>query len=137
MGADADIVRRFTDEIFVGGDFATFDELMADDFVDHDPLPGTPPTKEGQRQVAQMVVGAFSDRKAEVDDYVATVDGRVLESWVFTGKHTGEFAGLPASGQAIRVRGIEIWRCSGGKIAEHWGAVDMSDVFEKASAAQA
>lgn len=137
MGADTDIVRRLTNEVFVGGDLATFDELVADDFVDHDPLPGTPSTKEGQRQLAEIVVGAFSDRKPEVDDYVDTVDGRVLESWVFTGRHTGEFAGLAASGQAVRIRGIEIWRCSGGKIVEHWGAVDMSDVFEKASAAQA
>jgi predicted SnoaL-like aldol condensation-catalyzing enzyme len=32
----------------------------------------------------------------------------------------------------VQVRGIEIFRCEGGKIVEHWGAVDMSDVFEKA-----
>lgn len=29
------------------------------------------------------------------------------------------------SGQAVRIRGVEIWRCSGGKIVEHWGAVDV------------
>ena len=27
---------------------------------------------------------------------------------------------------------MEIFRCEGGKIVEHWGAVDMSDVFMKA-----
>jgi len=30
------------------------------------------------------------------------------------------------------VRGVEIFRCESGKIVEHWGAVDMSDVAEKA-----
>ncbi len=51
--------------------------------------------------------------------------------------HTGEAFGVPASGQAVRVRGVELWRCSDGKIGEHWGAVDMSDVFEKAQNATA
>jgi predicted SnoaL-like aldol condensation-catalyzing enzyme len=27
---------------------------------------------------------------------------------------------------------VEIFRCENGKIVEHWGAVDMSDVAEKA-----
>jgi predicted ester cyclase len=49
-----------------------------------------------------------------------------------TGRHTGEAFGLPASGQDIRVRGVEIWRCVDGKIVEHSGAVDMSDLFMKA-----
>jgi steroid delta-isomerase-like uncharacterized protein len=132
MGADAEIVRRLTNEAFVGGNVATLDALIADDMVDHDPLPGMPPTKEGQRQVVEMVLGAFSDRKAEVDEFIDTNDGRVVENWLFTAKHTGELMGMPPSNQAIRVRGVEIWRCSGGKIVERWGAVDMSDVFEKA-----
>ena len=132
MGTDAEIVRRLTNEVFVGGNLAALDELIADDMIEHDPMPGMPPNKEGQRQVAEMVVGAFSDRKAEVDECIDTVDGRVVENWVFTGKHTGDLMGMPPSNQAIRVRGVEIWRCAGGKIVEHWGAVDMSDVFEKA-----
>ena len=132
MGADAEVVRRLTNEVFIGGNFANFDELMADDLVDHDPVPGMPANKEGQRQLAEMVVGAFTDRKAESDEYIDTVDGRVVENWVFTAKHTGEMMGIPGSGQTVRVRGVEIWRCSGGKIVERWGAVDMSDVFEKA-----
>ena len=134
MGADAEIVRRLTNEVFVGGSFATFDELVADDLVDHDPVPGMPANKEGQRQLAEMVVAAFSDRKAESDEYIDAVDGRVVESWLFTAKHTGEMMGVPPSNQAVRIRGVEIWRCSGGKIVERWGAVDMSDVFEKAGA---
>lgn len=134
MGADADVVRRLTNEVFVGGNFSKFDELIADDMIDHDPVPGMPPTKEGQRQLAEMVVGAFSDRKAESDEYIDTADGRVVENWLFTAKHTGEMMGIPGSGQNVQVRGVEIWRVANGKIVERWGAVDMSDVFEKAGA---
>jgi steroid delta-isomerase-like uncharacterized protein len=132
MGTDAAVIRRLTDEVFVDGDFTNFDDLVADDFVDHDPMPGLPPTKAGQRQIAEMVVGAFSDRKAAADDYVDTTDGRVVESWLFTARHTGEAMGIPPSGQEVQIRGIEIWRCADGRIVEHWGVVDIGDVIEKA-----
>ena len=135
MGAAADIVRRLTDEAFVGGNVEVVDEVIADDFVSHDPAPGMPATREGQRAIAEMVVSAFSDRKVEFDEYVDTTDGRVVESWAMIATHTGNAFGVPGSGQQVRVRGIEIWRCSDGKIVEHWGSVDMSDVFEKAQSA--
>jgi steroid delta-isomerase-like uncharacterized protein len=135
MGAAADIVRRLTDEAFVGGNVEVVDEVIADDFVTHDPPPGMPATREGQRAIAEMVVSAFSDRKLEFDEYLDTTDGRVVESWAMIATHTGDAFGVPGSGQQVRVRGIEIWRCSNGKIVEHWGSVDMSDVFEKAQSA--
>jgi steroid delta-isomerase-like uncharacterized protein len=132
MSADSDMIRRLTDGVFLEGNLDLIDELVADDFVDHDPPPEMPGTKEGMRQVAAMVTSAFSNRKAEFDDFVETTDGRVVENWLMTGTHTGEAFGLPPSGQDIGVRGLEIWRCAGGKIVEHWGVVDMSDVFMKA-----
>jgi steroid delta-isomerase-like uncharacterized protein len=132
MGTDADVVRRLTEEVFIGGKVDALDDLVADNFLSHDPPPGLPGTKDAFRQLAEMVVAAFSDRKAELDEYLDLTDGRVVENWAMTGTHTGEAFGLPPSGQDIRVRGIEIWRCAGGKLVEHWGAVDMSDVFMKA-----
>ena len=134
MVADRDVVRRLTEEGFIGGDLAVIDELIADDFVDHDPAPGFAPTKEGYRQLAEVVVAAFSDRSTEFDEYLDTEDGRVVESWAMVGSHTGEAFGVPPSGQTVRIRGVEISRCSEGKLVEHWGAVDMSDFFEKAQA---
>jgi len=132
MGSDADLVRRLTNEVFLDGNVAALDELIADDFTTHDPPPGIPATKDGMRQLAEMVVAAFSDRATTFDEYIDTADGRVVENWAMTGKHTGEAFGLPPSGQETVVRGVEIWRCANGKIVEHWGAVDMSDVFMKA-----
>lgn len=135
MGSAAALVRRVTDEAFIGGNVEVIDELFAADFVSHDPPPGMPGTREGQRALAEAVVSAFSDRKVEFDEYLETTDGRVVENWAMVGTHTGEAFGVPGSGQQVRVRGIEIWRCADGKIVEHWGAVDMSDVFEKAQSA--
>jgi predicted ester cyclase len=49
-----------------------------------------------------------------------------------TGTHTGEAMGIPPSNQEVQVRGMELWRVANGKIAEHWGVVDISDVLQKA-----
>ncbi len=131
MGAAADLVRRLTDQVFIGGDLSALEDLIGDGFLSHDPPPGIPATKDGMRQLARMVRGAVSDPKLEFDEFLETSDGRVVENWAMLGRHTGELFGLPASGQVARIRGVEIWRCADGKIVEHWGAVDMSDLVEK------
>jgi hypothetical protein len=43
------VVRRNTEQVQGQGDFDLFDELFADDFVDHTPQPGTTPDKAGVR----------------------------------------------------------------------------------------
>jgi steroid delta-isomerase-like uncharacterized protein len=133
MGTNADVVRRLTDEPFVAGNFETWDEIVATDMVDNDPMPGLPADGEGLKLLAQMVVGTFDDRKIEAE-YLETPDGRVVENWVFTGTHTGDAMGLPPSGAAIVIRGIEIFRITEGRITERWGVIDVSDVMQKAGA---
>ena len=43
------VVRRNTEEVQSRGNFDVFDELFADDFVDHTPQPNMIPNKEGVR----------------------------------------------------------------------------------------
>ena len=132
MGADSEVVSRLTNEVFVDGDFSHWDDLVDDSFVDHDPMPGLPNDKKGQQQTAEAVIAAFSDRGFETDEKIETTDGRVVQNWLFVGTHSGEMMGIPPSNKKIQVRGIEIWRCANGKIVEHWGVVDVSDVLGKA-----
>ena len=87
------------------------------------------------KAVAGMVGAAFDDIGFEFDEFIDAADGRVTENWAMTAIHAHEAFGMPASGKSVRVRGIEIWRCAGGKIVEHWGSIDMSDIAEKAMGA--
>jgi predicted ester cyclase len=130
--ADSDVIRRLTNEVFINGDLSHWDDLVDDTFVDHDPMPGVPNDKKGQRQVAEMVLTAFSDRKMAMDEMVDTTDGRVVENWIMAGQHTGDMMGIPPSNEEVRVRGIELWRVANGKVVEHWGVVDIGDMLEKA-----
>ena len=44
------VVRRSTEEVQNRGNFDVFEELFADDFVDHTPQPDTTPDKAGVRK---------------------------------------------------------------------------------------
>jgi hypothetical protein len=70
------VVRRNTEEVQGGGDFALFDQLFADDFVDHTPQPGG--THDG------VLFGlAPTGRKVRFDtvDVMRVQDGRITEHW--------------------------------------------------------
>lgn len=49
--ANKNLIRRLIDEAQSQGNIAVVDELLADDFVDHTPLPGVPPTRVGVKML--------------------------------------------------------------------------------------
>jgi len=79
MSADLKaMAKRFNDEVFTQGKVEVIDDLVADDYVEHQEFPGLEPTKEGLKQFVQMFHGAFSDIKVET--LSIAVDGDEL--WV-------------------------------------------------------
>src|SRR5438128_12632327 len=60
------IVRRNTEEVQGGGNFEVFEELFADDFVDHTPQPNRTPDKAGARELYRTLRPAFPDFHAEI-----------------------------------------------------------------------
>ncbi|MCO5299928.1 MAG: ester cyclase [Candidatus Nanopelagicales bacterium] len=106
------------------GDGDTIRRLYAEDYVDHDPLPGTAGGLEGVVQQIQILTSAFSSGNTEIEDVVEGGD-RVCVRWRFTGAHTGDFMGAPASGNQVEIQGIEILRYEDGRIVEGWTRVDL------------
>ena len=111
MSADTDLVQRLTEEEFIKGDIDLFDEIVDANYVEHDAPPGIPADRERLKAMAAAVSAGFSDMQMEFDEFVDTDDGRVVENWLMTARHTGELFGMPASGGQVQVRGMELWRC--------------------------
>jgi C-1 hydroxylase len=69
-------------------------------------------TKLGRDQIAEYAaqfIAAFAD--LELKQLSLTVDGdRAVQEWRASGTHTGELAGMPASGRTITVLGCAVWR---------------------------
>jgi hypothetical protein len=83
-------VRRFYQEVFVQGNLAAADEILAPDFQNH--VPGGPVLGAAeQKQFAAMTKRAFADQQVEVEDQLTEGD-KLLTRWRISGTHTGVFS---------------------------------------------
>ena len=114
------LARRFYDEIMSQGKLEVIDELVADDLVEHQEMPGIPAGKAGIPVWVTAFRNAFPDLKTEILAVVSEGD----EVWVhgrMTGTHKGDFMGIPATGKMISVSMFDRVRVRNGKAIEHWG----------------
>jgi steroid delta-isomerase-like uncharacterized protein len=123
-------IRRLYD-LINAGDIDGFGRQVADDFVEHEELPGIPPTKAGVVQYFKMMLAAFPDMRMDVEDVIASGDKAVARVTV-TGTNKGEFMGMPATGKSATVKLIDITRFGDDGLAhEHWGVVDQLALMQQ------
>jgi steroid delta-isomerase-like uncharacterized protein len=115
------LIRRVFEEIIPAGDQAAMHDVMAADFLDHDPLPGQPAGAAGGEYVVSTMHTAHPDLRFTIDDLVAEAD-RVVIRWTLRGTNTGPMLGRPPSGQPVEYAAIVIFRIANGQIAERWAA---------------
>ena len=125
MSAEANksIVRRLVDEAQSNGNLAVVDELLAADFIDHDPFPGLPPTRDGVKLLFGHLRTAFPDLHVRIDEQIADEE-KVVTRKTFAGTHSAEFMGVAATGRAVSWEVIDILTLRDGRIAEHRLAFD-------------
>lgn len=122
------VVRRNTEKVQGKGDFALFEELFADDFVDHTPQPGTTADKDGVRVLYHRLREAFPDFRPEI--HWQTVDVDVVTTYkTYHGTHRGEFLGIAATGRTVRFDTVDAMRVRDGRIVEHWGVANLYGVL--------
>ncbi|WP_155054246.1 ester cyclase [Streptomyces blattellae] len=84
----------------------------------------------------KTMVVAFDDLSMVVLDQIA--EGRkVATRFTLGGTQTGEFAGIPASGNVAFLSATAVDRVEDGQIVEHWVDLDFQAFLQKLSAAPA
>ncbi|MEU2129852.1 ester cyclase [Streptomyces sp. NPDC018352] len=127
------IVRRNTEEVQGGGDFALFDELFADDFIDHTPQPGRTADKAGTRRLYQVLREAFPDFHAVI--HWQSADCNLVTTYkTYHGTHKGEFFGIAPTGKQISFETVDAMRVRDGKITEHWGVANLFSLMQQLGA---
>ncbi len=125
------VVQRGYEEGWNKGRKEVLDEILAPDFLAHDPsVPGGEVGKEGVEKAFQAIRDAFPDVRREVSDHVA-FGNKIAVRWRVTGTHLGPFNGIPATGRAVDVSGITLYRFAGERIAEEWVAMDNLDLLRQ------
>src|SRR5690348_16379628 len=98
--------QRFADDVINARDLdGALTELVAEDFVEENPLPGQGPGRAGLADVLGGMFAAFPDLYWDVHETIAE-DDRIVTYSTWTGTHRGEFFGIPATGRRVRV---EAW----------------------------
>ena len=127
------VVRRNTEEVQGGGNFDLFEELFADDFVDHTPQPNTTPDKDGVRILYHTLRSAFPDFHAEIHWQAA--DGDLVTTYkTYHGTHRGAFLGVEPTGKRIRFETVDAMRVRDGMIVEHWGVANLFSLMQQLGA---
>lgn len=122
------LIRRFYEEIDKGN-LDAMDDLVAENYVNHDPppFPGLAAGRAGLKQAFLMFQKATPGRHV-IEDQIAEGD-KVMTRLRGVGKHEGELAGIPPTGNDLDVKAVAIHRIADGKIVEHWSAVDSATML--------
>src|SRR5205085_857102 len=124
------LVRRFYEEIDKGN-IQVLDELVAEDYVDHNPppFPGLGPGREGLKQAFKLFQKATPGFH-RIEDQIAEGD-KVVTRLTSFGKHEGDLPGAPRTGNEMEMTSITIHRIANGKLVEKWSEKDMIRLLQQ------
>ena len=135
VSVNVEIITRF-EHAFRAADQATIDELCHPGLADHNPAPDEEPTLAGFKQKVALFKAIFPDLEEDLRDVVASGD-TVATRWVLTGSQRQDFMGIQASGQAIRVEGMNFYRLKDGRVTDIWTQFDGVTLMRQLSAVPA
>lgn len=123
------LVRDMFERAINQRDDAVFDELIANGYVNYD-MPMPEPGPAGLRALMGGFFAAFPDMRIVIEQTMGDGD-LVCTRGYFEGTHDGEFMGVPATGNKVNVKYIDIWRFSDGKATENWVRLDMLGLMQQ------
>jgi steroid delta-isomerase-like uncharacterized protein len=118
------LVRRFYEEIDKGN-LDAMDELVAEDYLDHNPppFPGLSSGREGLKQAFKIFWEATPGYH-HIEEQIAEGD-KVVTRMTSYGKHEGDLPGAPRTGNELKMTSITIHRIADGKLVEKWAEKDV------------
>ncbi len=106
---NAEVVRRFVDDVITKGNMDAAGEYAWEDVVEQVPLPGQGPGLEGLKDILRAFRTGFPDIVFAIEEQISEGD-KVVSRFEWTGTHRGDFLGIPATGRPVRVWGVVIDR---------------------------
>jgi predicted ester cyclase len=125
------IVTRLFEEMWLKGNLAVADELVASDYMLHNGM--LPPGREGLKQSVVMMRESFPAFGGSVEDLIAEGD-RVACRWIRYSLHEGEFMDIPGTGKEVTIKGTNVYRLVDGKVVEEWIELDLFGLMQQIGA---
>lgn len=133
---DKEIVTRFIQEVWSGGNLDAVDTWLAPSYTIHhdpgDPWDGRTLDIAGFKERVIQSRAPFPDQRFTINELLADPD-RVLATWSWTGTHKGDIPGFPATGKTISMSGMTIYYFDHGRLSGHWQMTDRLGVYQQLS----
>jgi steroid delta-isomerase-like uncharacterized protein len=124
-----DIVRQYQ-EIYNSNDLDRLAEVVSEDLLTPNIMPGIPHGLEGAKAAHRIMLAGFPDYQTVIEDILGEGD-KVAARIRMSGTNTGQFMGIPATGKRVEFTGMYIARIANGKIVEHWGEEDSVSLLQQ------
>lgn len=107
-------------------------EIFAPDFVAY--MPGQPPMNRATfEQYVAGVAASIPGYTYEIHDQIAQGD-LVANRITWRGVHSVGLASVPATGRSVELRGINMFRVTGGRVVEQWAQLDILGLLQQIGA---
>jgi len=126
MTDNKNIAAAFYEEVMNKRNVDSIGNYLTDDFIHNGVQRGV----EGQKQVVEMFLGAFSGLVNTIE--ISLSEGDMVcvhESWA--GVHTGEFMGVKPSHKKVTWSSTAILKIRDGKICRAWDENDFLGLFQQ------
>lgn len=123
------LLQRFIADVINAQDLqGALEEIVAENFVELNPLPGQGPGRAGLADALAMMFAGFPDLHWSVHDTL--VEGaRVMAFSTWTGTHDGQFMGIPATGRTVTIEAWTIDRFHDGIFVESRIIMDVAGLL--------
>lgn len=119
-------VRAFFDRVLNAGDYESLRAIAHRDVA-------APPHEPGVdalwRHLSEFRV-TFASPEFRIMDAICEGE-KVAVRFSAKAKHSGRYLGIPATGKALNLWGVMIFRFEAGSIAEFWSLVDAQGALEQ------
>ena len=128
--SNEELSRRVFEEIWNNNKLELADELIAPNYVHHDPQ--SPPCNsiDQYREFVRHYLAAFPDLHFDIDAQISNGD-MVVTRWTATDTHNGDLMGIPPTGKRFSISGINIAEVKDGKFVESWGNWDTFGLMQQ------
>ena len=117
------------------GNFEANRQLMAPNHQFHNPMTPAPVDADGHIGMMQMMTSAFEG--THNIDFVVAEGNRVAVRGHWSGKHTGTFEGIPATGNEVRFGFADFFELADGKLADEHFEMNPMAIMQQIGAVPA
>jgi steroid delta-isomerase-like uncharacterized protein len=124
------VLARFIEEVINQGRLEVCDQIVEENFIELDPLPGQTQGRQGLKDVIAMMRTSFPDIHWVTDETIASGD-KVVTRFTWTGTHRGPFMGIPGTNRPVTVKGVVIDRLAAGKMSDSRILMDTFSILQQ------